>query len=78
MLGSHFHLVAYEATMPIKRISLSEVRVDELIYTFIDSAEADGFLTCLLTENLAECELRYPALSERPFRTDPDDFKPGA
>jgi hypothetical protein len=64
--------------MPIKRISLSDVRLDDLIYTFIDSDETDGFLTCLLTESLAECELRYPPLSKRPFRTDPDDFEPGA
>lgn len=64
--------------MTIKRISLSEVRVGDLIYTFIDSAEADGFLTCLLTENLQECEQRYPPVSKRPFRADPDDFEPGA
>jgi hypothetical protein len=64
--------------MPIKRISLGEVRVDDVIYTFIDSDEADGFLTCLLTEHLNECELRYPPLSKREFRTDPNDFEPGA
>ena len=64
--------------MPIKRISLSEVQVDEFVYAFIDSAETDDFLTCLLTENLAECKRRHPPLSERTFRTDPDDFEPGA
>jgi hypothetical protein len=64
--------------MPIKRISLSEVRVNEIIYTFIDSAEADGFLTCLLTGNLTECVRRYPPISKRTFRTDLDDFEPGA
>jgi len=64
--------------MPIKRISLSEVRVDDFVYTFIDSEEADGFLSCLLIENLTECELRYPALAKRKFRTEPDDFEAGA
>jgi hypothetical protein len=64
--------------MPIKRISLSEVRVDDVIYTFIDSAETDGFLSCLLVDSLAECERRYPALSKRKFRIDPDDFEPGS
>ena len=64
--------------MPIKRISLSEVRVNEFIYAFIDSAETDGFLTCLLVENLTECERRYPALFKRALRIDPDDFEPGA
>ena len=49
--------------MPIKRISLSEVRVDELVYAFIDSAETDEFLTCLLTENLAECKRLRACLS---------------
>ena len=63
--------------MPIKRISLSEVRVDDFVYTFIDSNETDGFLTCLLTENLTECELRYPPLAKREFRLDPDDFELG-
>lgn len=64
--------------MPIKRISLSEVRVDDLIYTFIDSEETDGFLSCLLVEDLIECESRYPALAKRRFCADPDDFEPGA
>jgi hypothetical protein len=64
--------------MPIKRISLSEVRVDGFVYAFIDSIETDGFLTCLLVEDLTDCERRYPALSKREFRIDPDDFEPGA
>ena len=64
--------------MPIKRMSLSEVRVDDAVYTFIDSEETDGFLNCLFVESLAECEMRYPALTKRDFRIDPDDFEPGA
>ena len=64
--------------MLVTRISLREVRVDELVYTFIDSDETDGFLSCLLFENLTECALRYPPLSKRTLRTDPDDFEPGA
>ena len=64
--------------MSIKRISLKEMRVDDVIYTFIDSDEADSFLACLLTAQLTECEARHPPLTKRPFRIDPTDFEPGA
>lgn len=64
--------------MPIKRMSLCEVQMNEVIYSFIDSNESTGFLACLLTEPLKACEAKHPPLSKLAFRTGPDDFEPGA
>jgi hypothetical protein len=60
------------------RISLTEVRAHDFIYTFDRSEDADGFIECLASQELGECELRFQAIDKRRVRVEPDDFAPGA
>jgi len=64
--------------MASTRISLAEVRVHEFIYVFTSSDIADQFETCLVFNDLGECENRHPPLDKRKVRQDPDDYAPGA
>jgi hypothetical protein len=64
--------------MTIERISLTEVRAHDFIYTFDSSDAAVGFLDCLAAHDLDECEARFQAVDKRRVRRDPDDFLPGA
>jgi hypothetical protein len=58
------------------RISRTKVRADGYIYSFERAADADGFLLCLATTDLNECEFRCQALSKRKFSVDQDDYLP--
>jgi hypothetical protein len=60
------------------RLSLEEVRVQRFIYRFISSDVADQFQTCLLFDDLEECEAKFPPLARQAVRVEPDDFAPGA
>jgi hypothetical protein len=63
--------------MMLKRISLTEVRAHDCLYTFNSSNEADGFMACLADKDLNECEFDFQALSKRKVQMDPEDFEPG-
>lgn len=60
------------------RLSLTEVRAHDCIYTFDRSEDADGFIDCLASREIEECELRFQSICKRKVRIDPDDFEPGA
>jgi hypothetical protein len=62
--------------MPIIRLALDEVRVRSLIYSFIRSDIADQFQTCLLFDDLGECETRFPPVSRRLICFEPNRFPP--
>jgi hypothetical protein len=64
--------------MVATRVSMNEVRVHEWIYTFTSSDIADQFQTCLVSDDLGECEAKHPPLDKRRIRQDPDDYGPGA
>jgi hypothetical protein len=57
---------------------MEQVRVHNSVYHFTSSDLADQFLTCLLFDELDECEIKHPPLAKQAIRFDPDDFAPGA
>lgn len=60
------------------RISLTEVRAHDFIYTFARSEDADGFIDCLAKEGVDECEGKFESIDKRRVRVEPDDFRPGS
>jgi hypothetical protein len=62
----------------IFRVSMGQVRVRDSVYHFSSSDLADQFLTCLLFDELGECEIKHPPVAKKTIRVDPDDLSPGA
>lgn len=63
--------------MIIAKVSMDQVRVRNSVYKFTNSDLADQFLTCLLFDELSECEIKHPPLGKQAIRVDPDDFVHG-
>jgi hypothetical protein len=55
------------------RVSRTKVRADGYIYSFERAADADGFLLCLATTDLNECEFKFQSLTKQRVSNDSDD-----
>lgn len=67
-------------TISADRISDTEVKVDEAIYTFESKAIADAFQRCLGPDSVDVCARNHPPLSTRAASTDggPPEGEPGS
>lgn len=67
-------------TISADRISDTEVKVDEAIYTFESKATADAFQQCLGPDSVDVCTRNHPPLSTRAAYADdgPLEGEPGS
>jgi hypothetical protein len=67
-------------TITAERLSDTEVKVDESIYTFESKDIADAFQQCLGPDELASCKAQHPPLATRAAYEDkgPAEGEPGS
>lgn len=64
--------------MATVRVSPTEVKVDDTVYTFESSGVADDFEACVATVDVTHCETQYLSIGKRnanepPFNEFPVD-----
>lgn len=59
--------------MATRRLSPTEVQVDDVIYVFKNANDTDDFESCVATVDLKYCELEVPSIDKR--YAEPDSGK---